>query len=210
MSMRKGEMTRAAILDVALELASRDGLEGLTIGLLADRMNMSKSGVFAHFGSREDLQIDVLKLYHSRFEQEIFFPSLKEARGLPRLESMFNRWLKRVSVEIASGCIYISGAVEYDDRPGQIREALVDMVRTWQGALLRCTQQAIASGDLKADTDAEQLVYEMYGLVLAVHHDARFLRIPGAVDRAHRGFARLIDDYRSHSQSTAADTVRAQ
>jgi AcrR family transcriptional regulator len=135
-------MTRAAILDVALELASRDGLEGLTIGLLADRMNMSKSGVFAHFGSREDLQMEVLKLYHHRFEQEVFFPSIKETRGLPRLEAMFARWLKRVSVEIASGCIYISGAVEYDDRPGPIREALVAMVRAWQEALLRGVQQA--------------------------------------------------------------------
>jgi AcrR family transcriptional regulator len=197
MSMRKGEMTRAAILDVALELASRDGLEGLTIGLLADRMNMSKSGVFAHFGSREDLQIEVLKLYHGRFEQEVFFPSIKEARGLPRLEAMFNRWLKRVSVEIASGCIYISGAVEYDDRPGPIREALVAMVRAWQDALVRSAQQAIDLGDLKTGTDAAQLVYEMYGLVLAVHHDARFLRLPGTVERAQRGFARLIEDYRN-------------
>ena len=212
MSMRKGEMTRAAILDVALELASRDGLEGLTIGLLADRMNMSKSGVFAHFGSREDLQIDVLRLYHRRFEQEIFFPSLTEARGLQRLEAMFNRWLKRVSVEIASGCIYISGAVEYDDRPGPIREALVAMVRAWQGALVRCAQQAVDGGDLKPDTDAEQLVYEMYGLVLALHHDARFLRVPGAVERAHRGFARLIADYRNpnQQQDIAADAVRAE
>ena len=122
--MRKGELTRAAILDVALDAASRDGLEGLTIGLLAEKMNMSKSGVFAHFGSREDLQIEVLKLYHHHFEQEVFYPSLKEARGLPRLQAMFALWVKRVTVEIASGCIYISGAVEYDDRPGPIREAL--------------------------------------------------------------------------------------
>ena len=113
--MRKGELTRAAILDVALDLASRDGLEGLTIGLLADKMNMSKSGVFAHFGSREDLQLEVLKLYHHRFEQEVFFPSVKEPRGIQRLQAMFARWVKRVSVEIALGCIYISGAVEYDD-----------------------------------------------------------------------------------------------
>src|SRR3954470_16516874 len=94
--MRKGELTRAAILDVALGLASRDGLEGLTIGLPADRMNMSKSGVFAHFGSREDLRSEVLKLYHQRFEQEVFCPSVKKVRGLPRLEAMFNHWLKRV------------------------------------------------------------------------------------------------------------------
>ncbi|MEW6372536.1 MAG: TetR/AcrR family transcriptional regulator [Pseudomonadota bacterium] len=203
--MRKGEQTRAAILDVALELASRNGLEGLTIGLLADRMNMSKSGVFAHFGSREDLQMEVLKLYHHRFEQEVFFPSVKESRGLPRLESMFARWLKRVSVEIASGCIYISGAVEYDDRPGPIRDALVAMVRAWQGALLRAVQQSVDVGALQPDTDPQQLVYEMYGLILALHHDARFLRSPGAVERAHRGFARLIENYRNSTQVTQAD-----
>jgi AcrR family transcriptional regulator len=199
--MRKGEMTRAAILDEALQLASRDGLEGLTIGVLADRMNMSKSGVFAHFGSREDLQMEVIKLYHQRFEQEVFFPSVKEPRGLPRLVAMFERWVKRVSVEIASGCIYISGAVEYDDRPGPIREQLVAMVQAWQDALLRCVQQAIDCGHLKPDTDAQQLVYEMYGLILALHHDARFLRIPGATERARRGFERLIENYRSPNNS---------
>ena len=86
--MRKGEQTRAAILDAALDLASRDGLEGLTIGLLAERMQMSKSGVFAHFGSREDLQVEVVREYHRRFEDEVFFPSLREPRGLPRLRSM--------------------------------------------------------------------------------------------------------------------------
>ncbi|MCG2585001.1 TetR/AcrR family transcriptional regulator [Massilia sp. TS11] len=198
--MRKGEMTRAAILDVALELASRDGLEGLTIGLLADKMNMSKSGVFAHFGSREDLQIEVLKLYHHRFEQEVFYPSLKEARGMVRLRGMYARWIKRVSVEIASGCIYISGAVEYDDRPGPIREELVAMVRAWQQALLRCVELAIDCGDLRPDTDASQLVYEMYGLILALHHDARFLRTPGSVERAKAGFERLMKDYQNPQQ----------
>ena len=200
--MRKGEQTRAAILDVALELASRNGLEGLTIGLLADRMSMSKSGVFAHFGSREDLQLEVVKLYHHRFEQEVFFPSIKEPRGLPRLVAMFSRWIKRVSVEIASGCIYISGAVEYDDRPGPIRDELVSMVMAWQNALLRCVKQSIEVGHLRADTDAEQLVYEMYGLILALHHDARFLRAPGAVERAKAGFERLIENYRNPNQQS--------
>jgi AcrR family transcriptional regulator len=205
--MRKGELTRAAILDVALDLASRDGLEGLTIGLLADKMNMSKSGVFAHFGSREDLQLEVLKLYHHRFEQEVFFPSVKEPRGIQRLKAMFARWVKRVSVEVASGCIYISGAVEYDDRPGPIREELMAMVGAWQGALLRCVKQCVECGDLQADTDPQQLVYEMYGLILALHHDARFLRIPGSLERAGTGFVRLIETYRN-PQSPA--TVVAQ
>jgi AcrR family transcriptional regulator len=209
-AMRKGEQTRAAILDVALELASREGLEGLTIGLLADKMSMSKSGVFAHFGSREDLQLEVIKLYHRRFEQEVFYPSVRGPRGLQRLQSMFALWLKRVSVEIASGCIYISGAVEYDDRPGPIREELVAMVRTWQGALLRCTEQAVENGDLKPDTDARQLVFEMYGLILALHHDARFLRRPGSAERARLGFEQLIEQYKNPQAAAAGDRSAVQ
>ncbi len=190
--LRKGEQTRASILDAALEMASREGLEGLTIGSLAERMGMSKSGVFAHFGSREDLQIDVLKLYHHQFEQEVFFPSMREPRGLPRLDSLFRRWVERVSREIASGCIYISGAVEYDDRPGPIRDQLAGMVQTWQRSLQRAARQAIDEGHLLPATDADQLVFEMYGLVLALHHDARFLKSPGSAERAHAGFARLV------------------
>ncbi len=200
-SLRKGELTRAAILDVALEMASREGLEGLTIGLLADKMHMSKSGVFAHFGSREDLQIAVVKLYNDHFEQEIFYPSLNQSRGLPRLREMFSRWVSRVTVEIASGCIYISGAVEYDDRPGPIRDELVSMVRTWQDGLRRCVQQAIDEGHLRADADPAQLVYEMYGLVLALHHDARFIQRPDSVLRAQKGFERLIDSYQNGASS---------
>jgi len=203
--MRKGELTRAAILEMALQLASRNGLEGLTIGLLADQMHMSKSGVFAHFGSREDLQMEVIKLYHANFEQEVFFPSLKEKRGLPRLRSMFLLWVNRVSVEIASGCIYISGAVEYDDRPGELREKLSSMVTTWQQALRKAVVQAINCGDLSVDTDPDQLVFEMYGLILALHHDARFLKIPSSFDRAHSGFQRLIKIYGSKNKDSSQE-----
>lgn len=208
--MRKGELTRAAILDVALDLASRDGLEGLTIGLLADKMSMSKSGVFAHFGSREDLQIEVVKLYHHQFEQEVFYPSMKAPRGLPRLQTMFGRWIKRVSVEIASGCIYISGAVEYDDRPGVIREELAGMVRAWKNALRRCAVQTIEMGHLSAETDPDQLVFEMYGLILALHHDARFLKLPGSVNRAETGFERLMRSYRNPQSADDAKPTAKQ
>ena len=109
---RKGEQTRAAIVEAALELAARNGLEGLTIGALAERMQMSKSGVFAHFGSREDLQIAVLKAYERRFVDEVLVPGLKEKRGLPRLRAIFDRWLDRTAIEAARGCIWISGAAE--------------------------------------------------------------------------------------------------
>src|SRR3569833_3195697 len=135
--MRKGELTRTAILDAALALASRNGLEGLTIGSLAEQMHMSKSGVFAHFGSREDLQIAVLKRYRHQFEQEVFYASLSEPRGVPRLQAMFARCADLVTIEIASACIFISGAAEYDDRPGAIRDELVAMVLAWQEALLK-------------------------------------------------------------------------
>jgi AcrR family transcriptional regulator len=195
-TMRKGEMTRATILDAALELASRNGLEGLTIGVLAEKMQMSKSGVFAHFGSREDLQIEIVKLYHHRFEQDVFYPSLKEARGLPRLQTMFTLWVNTVALEIAHGCIYISGAVEYDDRPGAIREQLMAMILAWRAALHRCIVQAMEMQHLRNDIDVAQMVYEIYGLILALHHDARFLRLPDSTVRAKNSFDRLINSYR--------------
>lgn len=202
--LRKGEQTRAAILDAALDLASRDGLEGLTIGLLADRMQMSKSGVFAHFGSREDLQIAVIQEYHRRFEEEVFYPSLKEKRGLPRLRAMFSRWVQRHSREIASGCIYISGAVEYDDRPGPIRDELFRMVLAWNRALLRAAEQALEMGHLKADTDCEQMVFEVRALIFVLHHDARFMKFSDVIERTERAFDRVIASYGSASLARAA------
>jgi len=193
--LHKGQQTRAAILDAALGLASHMGLEGLSIGALADVAQMSKSGVFAHFGSREELQIAVIREYHARFEEEVFFPAVRAPRGLPRLRALFDHWLRRVSEELDSGCIYISGAVEFDDRPGPVRDALAGMVRDWQAALERAIRLSIDQGHLRADTDPLQLLFEVHGLILAVHHDARFLRLPGAVDRARSGFERILGLY---------------
>ncbi|MEF7614927.1 TetR/AcrR family transcriptional regulator [Aquincola sp. MAHUQ-54] len=202
--MQKGQQTRAAILDAALGLASSAGLEGLSIGVLAEVMQMSKSGVFAHFGSREELQISVIREYHARFEEEVFYPAIREPRGLPRLRALFERWVRRVSVEVDSGCIYISGAVEFDDRPGPVRDALADMVRSWQGALDRAIRLAIDAGHLRPETDALQMLFEVHGLILALHHDARFLRIPGAVERARTAFERIVDHYAAPAGPAAA------
>ncbi len=190
--LHKGQHTRAAILDAAVGLAAHMGLEGLSIGALAELTQMSKSGVFAHFGSREELQIAVIREYHRRFEDEVFFPAIREPRGLPRLAALFERWLRRVSIEIDSGCIYISGAVEFDDRPGPVRDALAAMVQAWHAALERALRIAVDEGHLRADTDVAQLLFEIHGLVLALHHDARFLRQSGALERARRGFARIV------------------
>ena len=191
----KGQQTRASILDAALSLASRKGLEGLSIGLLAEVTGMSKSGVFAHFGSREELQISVIREYHARFEEEVFYPSLREPRGLPRLETMYRRWLKRVSVEIDSGCIYISGAVEFDDRPGPVRDALASSVNTWLAAMKRAIEIAVVEGHLRADTDAGQMGFEIHALILALHYEARFLKSPGSMGRATTGFDNILSRY---------------
>ena len=190
--MRKGEQTRAVILDAALDIASREGLEGLTIGVLADRIQMSKSGVFAHFGSREDLQLQVLKEYERRFVDFVLLPSLSEKRGLPRLEAIFTRWLEKVGMEIHSGCIYVSGASEYDDRPGLIRDELVRMLGAWEKEMLRATRQAIEAGDLGGETDAERLVFEMFGLTLVAHQSGRLMHRSDAVSLAKKGFDRLV------------------
>ena len=134
---RKGDQTRAAIVDAALETASREGLEGLTIGTLADQMHMSKSGVFAHFGSREDLQLAVLKAYVSRFIDEVLRPAVRKPRGLPRLEAILDRWVAFLARELTRGCIMIAGAVEYDDRPGPQRDAMVAIITGWKAELLK-------------------------------------------------------------------------
>lgn len=194
-AQHKGQQTRATILDAALGLASHMGLEGLSIGALAEVTQMSKSGVFAHFGSREELQISVIREYHARFEEAVFFPAMREPRGLPRLRALFELWVRQVSVELDSGCIYISGAVEFDDRPGPVRDALASMVRAWHAALDRAIRLAVDTGELRGDTDPTQLLFEVHGLILALHHDARFLRIPGALDRARVGFERTLSHY---------------
>ena len=193
--MQKGQQTKAAIVDAALGLSTQIGLEGLSIGALAEVTQMSKSGVFAHFGSREELQISVIREYHARFDEEVFRPAVREARGMPRLVALFDRWVRRVSVELDSGCIYISGAVEFDDRPGPVRDALAAMVQAWHAALGRAIRIAIEAGHLREDTEPAQMLFEMHGLILALHHDARFLRIPGAPERARAGFVRVATHF---------------
>ena len=194
-ALQKGQQTKASIIDAALGLATQIGLEGLSIGALAEATQMSKSGVFAHFGSREELQISVIREYHARFEQEVFYPALNEPRGLPRLRAMFANWMQRTSVEIDSGCLYISGAVEFDDREGPVRDALVGSVMTWHAALRRAIESARDSGHLRTDVGGDQMLFEIHGLILALHYEARFLKHPGSIARANAGFDRILSQY---------------
>jgi AcrR family transcriptional regulator len=204
-ALQKGQQTKAAIVDAALGLATQIGLEGLSIGALAEVTQMSKSGVFAHFGSREELQNSVIREYHTRFEEEVFYPAMQLPRGLPRLRALFANWMKRTSIEIDSGCIYISGAVEFDDRAGPVRDALASSVTTWQSAMKRAIVGAKAAGHLQADVDEEQMLFEIHGLILALHYEARFLKAPGAMDRANRGFENVLRHYAKKSSKASKE-----
>ena len=200
----KGQQTKAAIVDAALGLATHIGLEGLSIGALAEVAQMSKSGVFAHFGSREELQISVIREYHHRFEAEVFYPAMQAERGLPRVRALFDNWMKRTSVEIDSGCLYISGAVEFDDRPGPVRDALASSVQTWHDAMRRAMAQARDLGHLQPQVDIDQLLFEIHGLILALHYEARFLKAAGSIGRALRGFENILSNHIQDAPSTGA------
>ena len=205
----KGQQTKTVIIDAALGLASQIGLEGLSIGAVAEVTGMSKSGVFAHFGSREELQISVVREYHTRFEQEVFYPAMSAPRGLARLSAMFDNWMKRTSIEIDSGCIYISGAVEFDDRTGPVRDALASSVLTWHAAMRRAIEQCKGLGELRADTNAEQMLFEIHGLILALHYEARFLQTPGSMARAVQGFHNILARYSAAKPGATAEAAPA-
>ena len=191
----KGLQTKAHIVDVALQLAMHNGLESLSIGGLAEATQMSKAGVFAHFGSREELQISVIREYHHRFEQEVFYPALQAERGLPRLRALFDHWMKRTTIELDSGCIYISGAIEFHDNIGPVRNALVESVSIWHAAMRRTINQCKELDDLRPDADENQILSEIHALILVLHYEARFLRSPGAMQRALTGFDNILWRY---------------
>ena len=194
-AQQKGLQTKQLIVDAALGLAGQIGLEGLSIGVLAEVTHMSKSGVFAHFGSREELQISVIREYYRRFADEVFYPALEAPRGLPRVRALFANWMQRVAIEIQSGCIFISGAVEFDDRPGPVRDALANSVQTWLTAMYRAVVLAKQEGHLVPDADEAQMAFEIHGLILALHYEARFLKNPGALTRANTGFENILLRY---------------
>ena len=191
-TLPKGQQTKAAIVDAALRMAAQVGLEGLSIGSLAEAMGMSKSGVFAHFGSRDELQISVVREYYARFEAQVFQPAMMQPRGLPRVRALFEHWMRFTSAELDSGCIFISGAVEFDDRPGPVRDALAEAVGAWIDAMTRAVAQAGEQGHLLASADPRQISFVIHALILALHYEARFMRRPGSMERAVQGFHNIL------------------
>ncbi|MBT2335774.1 TetR/AcrR family transcriptional regulator [Variovorax paradoxus] len=195
---QKSELTRAAIVGAAMDLALAEGLEAITLQAVATRLALSKSGVFSRVGSREALQKAVIEEYGRRFLADVFVPAMQKPKGLARLNDIVERWIARTrDIEAETGCIYTAGAFEFDDREGELRDLLFDEITRWRAALRRTVLQAIDTGELRADTDAAQVVSELNAIVIGLLHDARFLRDPQAADRATRTWQRLLSSYRA-------------
>lgn len=191
--MTRGEQTRGAILDNALDLASVVGLGGLTIGALAARTSLSKSGLFAHFGSKEALQVEVLKAAAERFAEVVIAPARQHPRGLARLRALCRNWMNWTrNCGLSGGCVFLGAAMELDDQPGPVRDFVVEAHGRWFDTLTRTVERARRDGDLAADVDPADLAHEINGIYLDYHHASRLLGDPGAEARALRALESLI------------------
>jgi AcrR family transcriptional regulator len=198
----KGVTTRELILARAYELAREAGLEGLSIGTVALSAGMSKSGVFAHFGSREQLQLALLDSVGARFVEFVKTPALREPRGLPRLRKITERWCEWSRAH-RSGCVLLSAAVEYDGRrDGAIREHVLRQQAGWRDQLRRAIQLAVDAGHLRADTDTTQLAFEIYSLMLGLQHDAGLYGYEEARHRTELALTRLFASYQPNESET--------
>jgi AcrR family transcriptional regulator len=196
--MGKGAETRERILDQAVRLASRDGLDGLTIGTLSSELGLSKSGLFAHFGSKDELQLQVLQAAVELFEQNVIRPALAVPRGEPRLRALMEHWLTwQNNPDMPGGCLIVAASVELDDRPGPLRDYLVHSHQRRHDFVAKAARLAIEAGHFRPDLDAEQFAFDVNSIVLGYHHAYRMLRDLQARERARAAFERLLADSRA-------------
>ena len=193
--MAKGEETRQAILARAFELANVVGVTNVTIGRLAEATGLSKSGLFAHFGSKQALEVAVVEEASRQFVQDVLVPALREARGEPRVRALFENW--RAWGNRPGGCFFVGASAELDDLPGPPRDALVRANKDWVDAIATATQIAVTEGHFRADLDVQQFAFELYGIMLAAHTFTRFLEDREATIRTQTAFERLLASARS-------------
>jgi AcrR family transcriptional regulator len=193
MRMGKGAQTREKILDAAFRLAARDGLEGLSLSQLAGQLGVSKSGLFAHFRSKEDLQLETLKAGATRFEEAVVRPAFVEPRGLPRLRRLFDNWVRwSKDPSLPGGCLLMAAATEFDDREGPVRDYLVAVERQLLGSLARSARIAVEEGHFHRDLDCDQFAFELNAIVLGFNYTRRLLRDPKAERQSRAAFERLV------------------
>lgn len=197
--MSKGEQTRAAVLDEATRQVSVVGLGGLTIGLLADKAQLSKSGLFAHFKSKEQLQLAVIDHAAELFADRVVRPALKVPRGEARLRELFDRILRWGDGDLAlpGGCFFASVSPELDDAPpGPVRDRFVQAERDYTDTIVIVFRTGIAEGQFRADADPEQFAFDLLGVLLSHHLTSRLLADPKAEDRARAAFEALVQAVR--------------
>lgn len=192
--MSKGEETRQAILERAFELASVIGVSGLSIGRLAEETGLSKSGLFAHFGSKEALEVAVVQEATRQFVQQVMMPALRYPRGEPRVRAMFDRWLEWG--QRPGGCFFVGASAELDDRPGPPRDTLVQASKDWIDSLATAAQIAVTEGHFREGLDARQFAFEIYSIMLGTHTFLRFLGDEMTITRARDAFERLLTSAR--------------
>ena len=192
-AVRKGEATRQAILDHAMVLARQVGLDAITIGRLAEDLELSKSGLFAHFQSKEALQVQVLEAAAERFIATVIRPALAVRRGEPRLRDLFERWLDWEGRQrTPGGCIFVQASVELDDREGPARDRLVQLQTDWLGVMATMVRGAITERHFRRSVDPDQFAHDLNGIMLAYHHAARLLKDSAAEQRARAAFEALV------------------
>lgn len=196
--MSKGASTRDAVLGHALALASEMGLEGVTIGTLAERARLSKSGLFAHFDSKEALQIAVLDEAVRRFVDQVVSPALRKPRGEPRLRALLENWLRWANADfMPGGCVFVASIAELDDRPGPVRDRLAESQRDWLDTLATASRIAVEEGHFRKEVDPAQLAQEFLALAYGTHLISRLLRDPKAESRLHVAIDRILANARS-------------
>ena len=193
----KSARTRSSILERAVDLASLEGLQGLTIGRLADELNMSKSGLFAHFGSKEELQLATVEAASKRYIAEIFTPALREPRGFPRLVAICRSWLAYVRGAVfPGGCFFAAASFEYDGRPGPVRDQIRTLMDDWIGALERAVRMAQDEGHLSRDVDPAQLAFELNALFFGANFAFHLRGDQSAIEKAERAALSRLESLR--------------
>jgi AcrR family transcriptional regulator len=194
--MSKGAETREAILDTASRLARTVGLGGITIGTLATTAELSKSGLYAHFKSKESLQIQILEHARTRFVAQVLAPALAAPRGEPRVRALFERWLEWDDQE--GGCIFVAASSELDDQPGPVRDCLVRAQQDWLDSLAEVFRTGLKEGQFRDDVDPEQFAFELDGVMLSHHMSNRLIGDRRSTERARRAFENLLTQARVH------------
>jgi AcrR family transcriptional regulator len=205
-SLTKGEETRAMILDAAVRLAAVAGYDALTIGALAEKTGMSKSGLFAHFGSKEELQLAALEEAVRRYNELAFLPAMTLPRGLARLRGSFTNWLQWTQKGQLMGCPMMAASAEFGHRESAMRDAVEMHMRRNHRAIIKGVELTISTGEFREDIDAEQVAFEIFGIVSTSYRAMHLFRDPLALARAEAAFERLVFDCspaaKTHSRST--------